>query len=118
MQRGPDAGVGERTLWGLGGMGAGPFASNLSTLNPQLQTLVKSEPSTLKRMGFALQGGAVERECIICWAPPTVRFGCGHSFLCGGEDCLGAWLAERKPCVPALTPRARISSTRASALES
>ena len=56
---------------------------------------------------FAWQGGAVERECIICWAPPTVRFGCGHSFLCGGEDCLGAWLAEHKPCVPALTPRAQ-----------
>ena len=49
----------------------------------------------------------MERECIICWAPPTVRFGCGHSFLCGGEDCLGAWLAEHKPCVPALTPRAQ-----------
>ena len=52
----------------------------------------------------------MERECIICWAPPTVRFGCGHSFLCGGEDCLGAWLAEHKPCVPALTPRAQENS--------
>ncbi|KAJ1478814.1 kinase-like domain-containing protein [Baffinella frigidus] len=44
------------------------------------------------------QGGAVERECIICWAPPTVRFGCGHSFLCAADACLGAWLAEHKPC--------------------
>ncbi|KAJ1476723.1 kinase-like domain-containing protein [Baffinella frigidus] len=44
------------------------------------------------------QGGAVQRECFICWAPPTVRFGCGHSFLCGADACLGVWLAQHKPC--------------------
>ena len=35
----------------------------------------------------------MERECILCLsAPRTVRFGCGHSTLCG--SCLGDFLAR------------------------
>ena len=46
----------------------------------------------------------MERECNWCLSEPrTVRFGCGHSLLCGG--CLEAFLATNKPCVP-LHPRA------------
>ena len=83
MQRGTDAGVGERTIWGLD---------------------CESRCRTLKRRGFAWQGAAVERECNWCLSEPrTVRFGCGHSLLCGG--CLEAFLATNKPCVP-LHPRA------------
>ncbi|KAJ1485971.1 hypothetical protein T484DRAFT_1791637 [Baffinella frigidus] len=28
--------------------------------------------------------------------PRTVRFGCGHSFLC--ENCLGAFIAKQELC--------------------
>eukprot|EP00290_Baffinella_frigidus_P012987 CAMPEP_0180156032 /NCGR_PEP_ID=MMETSP0986-20121125/25285_1 /TAXON_ID=697907 /ORGANISM="non described non described, Strain CCMP2293" /LENGTH=61 /DNA_ID=CAMNT_0022105045 /DNA_START=20 /DNA_END=202 /DNA_ORIENTATION=- len=28
--------------------------------------------------------------------PRTVRFGCGHSFLC--DACLGAFLVKQEPC--------------------
>ena len=46
------------------------------------------------------QGGAVERECVICLAAArTTRFGeCGHSQLCAGE-CLATFFAHGpKPC--------------------
>jgi hypothetical protein len=70
--------LGERTIWGLD---------------------CESRSRALKRRGFAWQGGAVERECTWCLSEPrTVRFGCGHSLLCGG--CLEDFLAANKPCVP------------------
>jgi hypothetical protein len=58
------------------------------------------------------QGGSVERLCVICLSEPrTVRFGCGHSTLCGG--CLGHFLARggghaRCPLCRAAVVRAQI----------
>ena len=47
------------------------------------------------------QGGAMERECVICLdAPRTTRFGeCGHSQLCGG-GCLEHFFARGRARCP------------------
>ena len=47
------------------------------------------------------QGGAMERECVICLdAPRTTRFGeCGHSQLCGG-GCLERFFAGGRARCP------------------
>ncbi|KAJ1481930.1 hypothetical protein T484DRAFT_1805747, partial [Baffinella frigidus] len=66
------------------------------------RTRVMTIPEARRRLEAAAapppdQGGAVERECIMCLSEPrTVRFGCGHSFLCG--SCLGAFLEKKEKC--------------------
>ena len=60
------------------------------------------------------QGGAVERECVICLgAARTTRFGeCGHSQLCAGE-CLERFFAHG----PAPCPQCRRQVRREALLQ-
>ena len=53
----------------------------------------------------------MERECIVCLsAPRTVRFGCGHSTVCGG--CLADFLARGGRGGQARCPHCRAAVVR------